>query len=459
MLKTVFSMAFILNALIFFFQAMSKNIFPPLLPPLMGFFVIGEEKAGLLVTLVFMGYALARFPSGLLADKIGYAKTVLLGSVTMAFSFIMVGMAPGYYSMALLTFILGVTSGIYVTAGYTLAVKMGTQGRAATSTALFEMFGIIAGIISPMLVTFFVLQLSWRYLFILSGAALLLVSFLFYLKDNSTPYYGGVSTIPRKGVANNNGTALSNSDALNGSNVASDREAVKETGVTKEKADSNRIRSLKEGLLDSLSFIIKDTQIRRFMIWSTLVGGLGAITWTGASSFIPTLLVNEKGYEYETANKMFTLVAFSALFTKVAIGWLGDRFGTRRLLVGTLGIKAVSVLALVLAQSHWLLLLLLMFLGGTSLNSNTLINSYVLRNMPREYQATGFGLFSTAYTVIYSCGPFITGLLSVQLNLGTAMAISTLGAFTAILLLFLFPLFFPQSPKVEGGYRSRQWEG
>ncbi len=435
MLKTVLSMAFILNALIFFFQAISKNIFPPLLPPLMGIFVIGEEKAGLLVTLVFMGYALARFPSGLLADKIGHARTVLLGSITMAISFIMVGLAPGYYSMAALTFILGVASGIYVTAGYTLAVKMGAQGRAATSTALFEMFGILAGITSPMLVTYFVLQLSWRYLFIFSGAALFLVSFLFYWKDIQSPYYGAVNTRSPKKIQAAVGQAA------------------------KGKSFSNKARSLKEGVMDSLSFISKDIQIRRFIIWSTLVGGLGAITWTGASAFIPTLLVNEKGYEYELANKMFTLVAFSALMTKVGIGWLGDRLGTRWVLVGILSIKAASVLALVTAQSHWAILLILILLGGTSLNSNTLINSYVLRNMPQEYQATGFGLFSTSYTVIYSCGPFITGLLSVQLNLGAAMAISTLGAFTAILLLFLFPVFFPQQTAVAGEYKSRQWEG
>ncbi len=50
---------------------------------------------------------------------------------------------------------------------------------------------------------------------------------------------------------------------------------------------------------------------------------------------------------------------------------------------------------------------------------------------------TGFGLFCTAYTIIYSCGPFLSGLFSITLGLSGAIRLSALGAATAMLLILL----------------------
>jgi len=136
--QLIFGSVFLLNAVIFFFQALTKNLFPPLLLPLREAFLIDNAQAGLLVTLVFLGYALARFPSGILADQIGCTKTVLIGSAAMAFSFVGVSLSPGYPTLAVMTFILGVSSGIYVTAGYTLAVIIGFQGKGRYSNGCFR---------------------------------------------------------------------------------------------------------------------------------------------------------------------------------------------------------------------------------------------------------------------------------------------------------------------------------
>jgi len=415
------SSIFILNAIIFFFQAMTKNVYPPLVIPFMEAFVIDEARAGLLVTLVFMGYALARFPSGILADRIGCTPTVYLGSLAMALSFFTVGLFPGYLSTALFTFILGVSSGIYVTAGYTLAVILGTRNRAATATALFESFGMIAGIISPILVTLFILYLDWQTLFYTLGTALLIVTTIFYRKrKHSSMLEGMLEETPM--------------DMPAGQQANSPGQEGKPEKQTKNFNPALLWQETKTSMA-----IFKDTRIKHFIIWSTLVGGLGAISWTGINSFIPTYLVEGKGYAYETANRMFALVAISALTTKIGIGWLADRFGTLRVLLSNLLLSICLFFAFTLAVQHVHILLVLVLLGATCLNTNTLINSYVLRLMPEQYQGTGFGLFCTAYTVIYSFGPYITGLLSASLGLTQAIRISASGAMIAALLIIFVP--------------------
>ena len=415
------STVFVLNAVIFFFQAMTKNVYPPLVIPFMEAFSIDKAQAGLLITLVFMGYALARFPSGILADRIGCTPTVYLGSLAMALSFFTVGLFPGYLSTALFTFVLGVSSGIYVTAGYTLAVILGTRSRAATATAVFESFGMVAGIISPILVTLFIIHSSWQAIFFTQGMVLLAVTALFYGKRRYSSKLEGI---------------LENNTQYPYPEKTTHR--IDQEGKLLEHAKKPLQLNLLWKETKASMVIFKDPQIRRFIIWSTLVGGLGAISWTGINSFIPTYLVEEKSYNYETANRMFALVAISALATKIGVGWLADRFGTLRVLLSNLLLGIFLFFAFTLVVEHLLLLLILILLGATCLNTNTLINSYVLRLMPEKYQGTGFGLFCTAYTIIYSCGPYITGILSVSLGLTQAIRISSAGAVVAALLIIFF---------------------
>jgi predicted MFS family arabinose efflux permease len=114
---------FIINACIFFFQALTKSVYAPLIVPFREAFMIDNAQAGFLVALVFLGYAIARFPSGIMADKWSCTKVIWAGSLAMALSFWTVAFSPNYYSIAFFTFTLGVSSGLYVTAGYTLAEK------------------------------------------------------------------------------------------------------------------------------------------------------------------------------------------------------------------------------------------------------------------------------------------------------------------------------------------------
>ncbi len=413
---------FMLNALIFFFQALTKNLFPPLLLPLREAFLIDNSQVGLLVTLVFFGYALARFPSGIMADLIGCTRTVLLGSAAMALSFLGVALSPGYPVMALMTFILGISSGIYVTAGYTLAVIIGSRKKAATATAAFESFGMLAAIISPVLVTLFVLFLNWKLLFAVSGLLLMLVAIAFYRHRNSSRSFEQV-------YAEQNGfIEMKNTHS---------------PGIKARGLPGGTMRSFTGKIYNSTT-IFRDPMIRRFIIWSTLVGGLGALSWTGINSFIPAFLVEVRGYSYDMANSMFITVAVAGLVSKIGIGWLADRFGNNPVLLLNLVLSVGLFIALTLVTAHWQLLVILALLGAACLNTNTLINSYVLRNMPPRYQGAGFGLFCTAYTVIYSFGPYLTGLFSDLFSLSIAIKLSSTGAVLAALLILTANYFVPK---------------
>ena len=409
MTKNVFSSLFILNAIIFFFQSLTKNLYPPLLIPVQETFGVDGGRAGLLVTLVFLGYGLARFPSGIMGDRLGYARTVLIGTWFMAAGFLLVGISPNYLSLAIFTFILGIASGIYVTAGYTLAVVIGTRGRAAFATAFYETFGSVASVLSPLIVSYFVLNLAWNYLFLILGVTLFVVGFIFSRNTKITKMEG------------------------NNASTASPEGSEGEEVIRAKKNSSGLWQVLKEEVADSLN-IFKDPAIREFIIWSILVGGFSAFTWLGVNSFRPTYLVLGKGYEYEIANSIFALIAFSTLFTKVALGWLTDRLGTMRVMAFSMCMGVLLYGALVFSVATWQIIIIMVFLGAFTINTNMMINSYVLRNMPEKYQGTGFGFFCTAYTAIYSIGPSFSGFISENVGLNSAIFLTSLGAIIALLL-------------------------
>jgi len=196
--------------------------------------------------------------------------------------------------------------------------------------------------------------------------------------------------------------------------------------------------------IKSSAVIFRDPLIRRFITWSTLVGGFGALSWTGINSFIPTFLVEEQGYSYDMANQMFIIVAAAGLAAKIGTGWLADRFGNNLVMFFNLTFSVVLFITLPLVTGLWPTLVVLALLGGTCLNTNTLINSYVLRSMPPKYQGAGFGLFCTAYTVIYSLGPYLTGFLSGFVGLSRAIQLSSFGAVLAAALILAASYFVPQ---------------
>ena len=395
--------AFTINALIFFFQALTKSIYPPLILPLREAFGIDNAAAGFLVTLVFFGYALARYPSGVMADKLGCSRTIIMGSLAMAVSFLAVALSQSFFIMAFFTFLLGVSSGLYVTAGYTLAVIIGKKHRASAATAAFETFGMLAGITSPFLVSIFVLYFYWQWLFIVLGVVLFCITLIF-------------------------GHRLEGAQGLQQVRSAGGMPPYTSCGPS-----PVRLRELFTEILKPLG-MFHDPSIKRFLIWSTLVGGLGAISWTGINAFIPTFLVEQKGYSFENANTMFALIAVSGLTTKIGLGLLADRFGSKRIMFVNLLLSVLAFFALTMANIHWQLLLILISLGATSLNANMLINAYVLKSMPEQNRGAGFGLFSTAYTIIYSLGPYLTGLLSVTVGMSRAIQLSAAGAAAAMLL-------------------------
>ena len=235
---------FILNSILFFFSGFAKFVYTPLLSPLKNTLSISSTQAGSLITLTFLGYAVTRFPSGILTDIYGCKKTIIYSSFITGLSLLLLSFSSSYLILAILSFVTGAATGLYTTAGYTFSVLIGQTGKETTSTALLELFGGAASFVAPLSVIFFLenLKLSWQSLFLTAGIGVIITCFLFayFMKDKN----------------------------------------IKKTI----KKDSKNQPTFKEELTEILE-VFKHPSIRKFIIWATLVGGFGCFALKGFEKF------------------------------------------------------------------------------------------------------------------------------------------------------------------------------
>ena len=387
---------FILNSMLFFFAGFAKFLYTPLLSPLKNSLNINSTQAGFLITLVFLGYALTRFPSGILTDLFGCKKTIIYSSYLTGITLLLVSFSPDYFLLTILTFIMGAATGLYTTAGYTFSVLIGKKGKETISTALLEIFGGTASLIAPLAVILFLenLDLSWKILFFISGLGVLITTTIFaYLMKGKE---------------------------------------IKET-ITDDKEDI----SFKDEL-NKIFEVFKHPNIRKFIIWATLVGGFGCFALKGFESFIPTALSEVKGFSFTKANQLFSLIAISGLITKMGVAWAADKFGVKRIFATITALNLIFFIIFTLKINHFMIILTLIIFGITFKSHNTLINSYVMKKSPEKYQGTGFGLFSTLYTIIYSMGPLVVGFFIDRYNILIGMRFSLIGVVIALPLVLSF---------------------
>ncbi|MGM0437893.1 MAG: MFS transporter [Bacillota bacterium] len=395
-----YTLVFVLNSILFFFSGLAKFIYTPLLSPLKNTLSISSTQAGSLITLVYLGYAFTRFPSGILTDIYGCKKTIIYSSFLTGLSLLLLSFSPNYLILAILSFIMGGATGLYTTAGYTFSVLIGKTGKETTSTALLELFGGTASFIAPLAVILFLenLDFSWNSLFLTAGIGVIITSFLF-------AYFMKGKSIKK--------TIKSNPENQN---------------------------DFKEELTEILE-VFKHPNIRKFIIWATLVGGFGCFALKGFESFIPTALAEVKNYSFSNANKLFSIIAVSGLITKMGVAWAADRFGVKRIFAAITALNLIFFIVFTLNISHYMIILTLIVFGITFKSHNTLINSYVMKKSPEKYQGSGFGLFSTLYTIIYSLGPMVIGFFIDKFGLLVGMRFSLIGVFISLPLVLSFKYF------------------
>jgi NNP family nitrate/nitrite transporter-like MFS transporter len=280
----------------------SRVIFAPLLPVIEAEFLTSHAVAGSLLLFLTSGMTVSYFfVSSWLNFRVGYKQAILLSLLFMVLFIFLMGYTRSYSQLAVLCFIVGLGSGVYVPAVIPILTSVFSQHHWGKVISFHETGAAIASPLTPLLTAYALGHIEWRSLFFILSIALLFITVIFWrLSPNPSP----------------------------------------------EKKTSFRWRSL----------------LTRRVFWIILaICTMGASAMNGLYNIMPLFLVNERGFDLETANRIFGYTRLGGFVAILLAGLIIDRFGVKPVMLGVLLITGIVTTALAEVRGFgWIVAMMLL---------------------------------------------------------------------------------------------------
>lgn len=340
-----------------FVQFGTRLLIGALVPFILFDFNTTKSEVGVALTGMWAVYALAQFPSGVLADHYGERKLLLVGLGASVFGIVSISMAPTLPTFALLLLLLGAGTGLFYPPATVLATRLYDEHGAAIGT--LAAFGAFAGLVYPAAGGFMAEYLGWRPVFgstaILTGVVILATA----------------RFVPRIAPANAEGSLASSIDVSKYSTLLG-----------------------QPGILYTIALAV-----------------ILIFTFQGISSFYPAFLVEYHNIDRGLAGGMLGGVLGVSTVAQPLSGRFSDAVSRDAALAASISFIIASLAVLVLVTSFAGAVLGSLLLGAGISYPGPLQARFMdlLDDGERGY---GFGLLRTVYMFLGASGSVVVGALS-----------------------------------------------
>jgi predicted MFS family arabinose efflux permease len=336
-----------------------RLVYPVLLPQLRAAYDLDFTTAGLLLTVLWLSYALGHLPSGVLADRLGEGRILAVSCVATAGTVLLVVLGGTVSGLFLGTASLGLATALYGVAMFTILRDL-FPANVGSATGVTLAVGDAGSTVLPPTAAFVGALMSWQLGFGILVPAFAAVALACWV------------ILP---------------SATSGSSSSVD------------KLTLATVRNVLAGL--------NHPAIRR----GTILLILGNSIWQGFTGFYPVYLVEMKGLSQTTAGAVFGGFFALGIAIKPVAGAAYDRFGIRQTLLVVTVLMALPLAAIPFVSG------LLPVIGVTALASailgfGTVVLSYVTTALPEVARSTSLGVVRTTYITVAAGSPVFVGLLA-----------------------------------------------
>lgn len=334
-----------------------RLVFPAVLPQIRTAFGMSLSTAGLVLSALWVGYALMQFPGGLAADRFGERTALVAGLLVAVAGVAGVVTAPGVGAFLAGTVLVGVGVGLFGTTRITVLADVFPE-RSGTAIGVNQAAGNVGTTVMPSAAGLLAASAGWRWGFAVAVPAFLIVAALLW------------RTVPAR------------TSAPAGFDRRAPRAAL---------ADLRRAVSHPPVVLVTVTMT------------------LASFLYQGFTGFYPTYLAAEKGFDTATAATLLGAFFAAAVVVQPVAGAARDRFGARPTLVGVLVTTAALLAALPFVRGL-VPVVLLTVLMSVQLAFWPVGNAYVVDVVPDEIQGTAVGLSRTLFLLVGATGPAFVGV-------------------------------------------------
>lgn len=341
-----------------FFSLGVRMVYPALLPHIRVTYSMTLSTAGLLLTALWLAYAFGQLPAGVLADRIGEGRVMMVSSLVSVAAIAMVVLAESTLVLFVATVLFGLITALYGVARFTALSQLYPEND-GTAIGLTMGAGDMGNASLPPIAGFITTLFAWQY-----GLGIAIPMF-------AVTALGLWVFVPDR---------TSNAAAV-------------------ESISLETIRYVGRQVLDPSILVIATIQVLVYCVWQALTG------------FYPTYLIEMKGFRATTASGLFGFFFALGIVVKPLSGTLYDRLGARRPLYGLLSALALALIALPFAEGFWMLLAVTVPLSG-ALGYSTITLTYMTSGLAEDVQNTGLGVLRTSYMAIGALSPTMVGILA-----------------------------------------------
>ncbi|CAM3798460.1 MFS transporter [Tsukamurella ocularis] len=338
------------------------------------------QNAGLVGATAFIGATVGALSSGWLSDRIG-RRPVAIGSLVWfsVFTFLC-GFADGPATLGLLRLLAGIGIGAIVPSTSALTLEYAVPEHRTLSYTLMLSGVPIGGVLAAVSGMTVIPSLGWNWVFFVAvvPAVLILPIVLWKLPES-------ITFLEHRG-------RLARADVL------------------RERFGLPRPASPPAADDGSPTPGIFSTDYRRASALFAVASFFGLLTWFGLGTWIPGIM-RHMGYDLGSALRFLLILNIGAIIGSIFIALATDRWGSKKVVVGTYLCLAVvlTVLLIKLPQPPLLVAMALAGVGGHG--GQILINRYVGRSYPAATRARALGWSLGAGRIGTILGPIVIGLI------------------------------------------------
>jgi len=144
----------------YFVISFLTNIIGPLIPDIITDFDINQTLAGFLISSFFIAYGIMSIPAGILVEKWGEKKVMIIAFAVASVSAFLFALAPNYHMYAISLFIIGCGMAMLQVSINPLLRVAGGEEHFAFNSVLGQLFFGLASFLSPLAYSYLVRNLS-----------------------------------------------------------------------------------------------------------------------------------------------------------------------------------------------------------------------------------------------------------------------------------------------------------
>ncbi|WP_459820896.1 MFS transporter [Halorubrum luteum] len=340
-----------------FFSIGVRFAYPTLLPFFQDAFSISLSMASLLVSILWVAYAVGQFPGGVLGDRFGEGNILVVSTLLSVVGIALVTISNTVYLLFVGTIAFGLATALYGPTRFTIFTDI-YPDRSGTAVGFTMAVGSVGNTLLPVVAATIASYTSWRL-----GFGALIPIFIFL---SITLWL----LVPRR-----TSTPINNTPSL---------ELIRDIFVS----------VCREGIPVLVSAHV-----------------IAAFVSQGFLALYPTYLVEIKGLSPSVGAILYGLYFAFGIVVQPLVGTVRDQFGPRRTLVALLGIYCASLLLLPFIHGAILIGILTIFLSSRS-GAGVITNTFISTTLPEELKGSGLGLLRTVWLLIGATSPAIVGFFA-----------------------------------------------